>query len=112
MDRRDFLLLRKRGPERVLELSCERLYMRWADARSGAGALEEAERPGVPSWEGEPPTQITTVSPQSLLDELEGALAGADVLRLRDPRWLADPVFAAEVEARVDAFRARGGIVE
>jgi len=112
MGRRDFLLLRRRGTEQVLELSCEHLYMRWADARSGAGGLEEVERPGIPSWEGEPTTQIATASPESVLDELAKALAGADILRLLDRHWLADATFASEVEARVEAFRSRGGKVE
>lgn len=41
MNRRAFLRLTVRGRERVLDLSCERLYMRWVDARMG-GAVDAA----------------------------------------------------------------------
>ena len=112
MNRRDFLLLRRTGPERIVELSCERLYMRWADARSGAGGLEADEPPARATWEGEPPTEIETTSVEALFDELERALDHADTVRIRDHRWLSDAAFAAEVEARVEAFRTRGGKVE
>lgn len=128
MGRRDFLLLRRVGPERVLELSCERLYMRWADASSGAGGATEATRggrtdsnesgssgpnaPRAEPWEGEPPSDIVTTSPEALFQELERSLADADVLKLRHKQWLADFAFALEVESRVEAFRSRGGRVE
>ncbi len=108
MDRRDFLLLRSRGTERVLDLSCERLYMQWADARSGAGALEDPAAPD--DWmEGEPPTDIRTVSPAELFEELDRALVDADVLRVLDREWLSDAVFASEVTRRIATFEAGGG---
>jgi hypothetical protein len=112
LGRRDFLLLRRRGAERVLELSCERLYMCWADARSGAGALEEAEPADWPVWSGEPPAQLARPTPDAVLAELERALGDADRLRVTDPEWLADPAFAVEVDGRLQAFLARGGRVE
>ena len=95
----------------MLELSCERLYMRWSDAHSRAGALEGGESDSTWPWEGEPTTQIETATPEQLLDELDRALAGADTLRLVEPEWLSDRAFAAEIEARVEAFAARGGRV-
>jgi len=118
MDRRAFLLVKTRGRERVLELSCERLYMRWADARSGAGRPADTSVPGdVPAhdprpWHGEPPTEIVTPTTEDLFGALERALAEADVLRLRGRDWLSDRDFRREVEARVEAFRAGGGRVE
>ena len=112
MNRRAFLLLKTRGRERVLELSCERLFMRWADARSRAGAAVAAE-PGVHGvWEGEPPSDLMTQSVEAILAELDGALAEADVVRLSDREWLSDCAFRDEVERRLDAFRERGGRVE
>ena len=114
MNRRDFLLLRTRGRERVLELSCERLYMRYADAESGAGRAQLsgvcAEDPEP--CEGEPPTEIVTTTTSQLFAELERELSGADVLRVLERDWLAGEAFQREVEARVDAFRRRGGRVE
>jgi len=118
MDRRAFLLFRTKGRERVLELSCERLYMRWADASSGAGAVDGVE--SVPAgqlvghepWDGEPPTAVVTQTVQELFTELDGGLAVADTLRMKGVEWLADERFCGEVESRVDAFRARGGRVE
>ena len=113
MNRRDFLLLRTRGRERVLELSCERLYMRYADASSGAGrAKESVVSSEAEPWEGEPPTEIVTPTTSELFDELERELSVADVLHVLDLDWLTGEAFRREVEARVDAFRRRGGRVK
>ena len=114
MNRRDFLMLTTRGRKRVLELSCERLYMRYSDARSGAGRREESgEVDADPrSWEGEPPSEIETPTTDELFQVLERELSSADVLRMLDRDWLTDEAFRREVEARVDAFRRRGGRVE
>lgn len=114
MDRRAFFLLGTRGRERVLELSCEELYMRWADARNMAarGAPDASSGAGAEPWTGEPPTDIDAETTDALLADLDRELADADVLRVRDRQWLADPGFRADVESRIEAFRARGGRVE
>ncbi len=122
MNRRDFFLLSTRGSKRVLDLSCERLYMRYVDARSPAGRREEqgqvdadvdADIDADPqSWEGEPPTEIEKQTAGELFEELERELSNADVLRVLDRDWLAGGEFRLEVEARVEAFRRRGGRVE
>ena len=111
MNRRDFLLLKTRGQERVLELSCERLYMRYTDAK--AGALRASGGSGDPeSWEGEPPLEMVTPTTDDLLRELDEELASADVLHVLDRDWLVAGAFRGPVEARIDAFRRRGGRVE
>ena len=111
MNRRDFLLLKTRGQERVLELSCERLYMRYTDAKSGA--LRASGGSGDPeSWEGEPPLEMVTPTTDDLLRELDEELASADVLHVLDRDWLVAGAFRGPVEARIDAFRRRGGRVE
>ena len=103
-------MLRTRGSKKVLELSCEHLYIQWVDARSAstrsgkAGAQE--------SWEGEPPTQVRTASVTEILDHLERRLSSVDVLRVRNPEWLSDLRFRSEVDDRIERFRRRGGRVE
>lgn len=112
MNRRSFLLLKTKGRERVLDLSCERLFMRWADARSRAGSAVAAE-PGVHgAWEGEPPSDLVTQSVDDVLAELDRGLSEADVLRVVDREWLSDTTFREAVERRIAAFRDRGGRVE
>ena len=92
MNRRDFLLLKTRGQERVLELSCERLYMRYTDAKSGA--LRPSGGSGDPeSWEGEPPLEMVTPTTDDLLRELDEELASADVLHVLDRDWLVAGAF-------------------
>jgi osmotically-inducible protein OsmY len=91
--------------------------MRYVDAQSSAGRSPAGRSPaGVPdepqSWEGEPPTEIETPTLGELFEELDRELSRADVLRVHDREWLADGVFRVEVEARVEAFRSRGGRVE
>ncbi len=114
MNRRDFLTLGTRGEERILELSCERLYMRYADAQSDVGRREEPADVGAGShsWEGEPPMEIVTPTTSELFDELDRQLADADVLRVLQHEWLAGQEFGREIEARVETFRHRGGRVE
>lgn len=125
MNRRDFFRLTTKGSERVLDLSYEGLYMRYVDAqssagRSPAGAPEQGAGIDVElrldtepqSWEGEPPTEIETPTLAELFEELDRELSRADVLRVHDREWLADGAFRVEVEARVEAFRSRGGCVE
>jgi hypothetical protein len=114
MNRRDFLRLRTRGRERVLELSCEQLFMRYSDAESGAGRARAAGGvdPDPQSWEGEPPTEIVMPTTSELFEQFERELSSADVLRLMDRDWLDGGVFQREVEARIEAFVARGGRVE
>lgn len=121
MNRRAFLLLRTRGRERVLELSCQRLYVRWADARARAGAAVAAGTEGAAgtevaglqnAWGGEPPTELVVPTVEQILGELERGLAEADVLRVAETEWLSDPSFRGVIEPRVAAFREAGGRVE
>jgi hypothetical protein len=110
MNRRDFLRLRTRGDERELELSCERLYMAYVDAESGArgasGAAAEAP------WEGEPPTEIDTPTTDDVFRELERRLAAVDRLRVTGTEWLAGASLRGRLEHVINAFRARGGRVD
>ena len=113
MNRRDFFLLSTRGSKRVVDLSCEHLYMRYVDARSPAGRREGQGSDSDPqSWDGEPPTEIEKQTVGELFEELDRELSNADVLRVLDRDWLAAGEFRVEVEARVEAFRRRGGRVE
>jgi hypothetical protein len=113
MNRRDFLRLGTRGKERVLELSCERLHMRWVDARvTATTAAGGGARDDVAVWEGEPPLDVAVPTADQLLTELDEGLAGVRVLRVAGLEWLAETDFGREVQDRLDAFRRRGGRVE
>jgi hypothetical protein len=108
VNRRDLLLLRVDAGTKVFELECERLYMRYLDAR----------RPGAPAAPrddfelGEPEPHLAVESPRELFDGLRRDLDGADVLRVVGPQWLADAELRREVDALVAVLRARGGRVE
>jgi hypothetical protein len=111
MKRRDFLRLRVRGDERVLELSCERLYMAYVDAESAA-ATGPRDGPADLPWAGEPPTEIGLQTTTEVFAELDRRLAVADALYMVATDWLSDAGFRARVERAVEAFRRRGGRVE
>ena len=112
MNRRDFLLVRTRGKQRILELSCERLYVQYFDAESDLDSQDQ-EIPGEPAWwSGEPPTVIERPTSEELFRDLEDELARADVLRVRDRNWLMNGAFQDRFEALLPTFRARGGHVE
>jgi len=86
MNRRDFLLMRA-GRESSLELSCERLYMKFVDAAVNGSTAE-------------------------LFDWLDGQLRGVNQLRLLDSAWLASEDLKPQLEPLLASFRARGGRVE
>jgi hypothetical protein len=72
LNRRDFLKRTTRA-SRVLELSCERLYMRYVDAR-GAGRLPE------------------------FLHTLEVEIAAADEVRVTGREWLSHDDFRQDLD--------------
>ena len=111
IDRRAFLMLRTRGSKKVLELSCEQLYMQWVDAQSASTWSGEAGVEGS-SWDGEPPTRVRTAKVTEILDLLERRLSSVDVLRVLNPEWLTDERFRHDVDDRIVQFRRRGGRVE
>ena len=86
MNRRDFLLL-GRGRARTLEVSCERLYMTFVEARMNG-------------------------STAALLARLAEQSAQARRVRLRETAWLARDDFRSALQPVLDAFESRGGTVE
>lgn len=114
MNRRDFLRLRVRGGERVLELSCERLYVRYVDALAAERGRRVPDQGAPRPWEepGEPPLEVAERGAADLFAELDRRLASTDVLELIDREWLQPPDLRREIEARLVAFRARGGRIE
>ncbi|MCY4029219.1 MAG: hypothetical protein OXH75_23235 [Acidobacteria bacterium] len=86
MNRRDFILL-GRGRTRTLDVSCERLYMTFVEARMNG-------------------------STAALLARLAEQSAPAHRVRLRETMWLARADFRAALMPVIDAFESRGGTVE
>ena len=86
LNRREFLLLRLDPTDGGIELSCERLLMKYVDAQVDGTTTE-------------------------LLARLARELSGAHEVRLTDTEWLARGDFAAELGPVLDAFRQRGGKV-
>ena len=109
MNRRDFLLFRTDGRTKTVDLSCERLYMLYVDARNAESSdtPDALETPG-----GEPPARFEMRTTRQLFDDLARDLIDADVLRVTHTEWLAADDFKREVDALVDAVRARGMRVE
>ena len=108
MNRRDFLLLKTEGRTRTVDVSCERLYMRYVDARR-APEPEAADDEAV---DGEPPARFDQSSVRQLFDDIADDLDDVDVLRFTQIEWLAEAGFRKEVTALADRVRARGGRVE
>ena len=108
MNRRDLLLLKTAPDARVFELACASVYLRYLDT----------QRPSAPAtalddyWLGEPEPRLASLSARELFDSLQRDLAGAKVLRVVEPKWLADAALRQDVDALVARFRASGGRVE
>ncbi len=108
MNRRDLLLLKAAPDTRVFELACASLYMRYLGTQTPSApttALDDY-------WLGEPELQCASPSARELFDGLQRDLAGADLLRVVEPQWLADAELRQEVDALVVRFKASGGRVE
>lgn len=113
MNRRDFLSFGRSADQRVMELSCQQLYMQAFERRlmaepSAADVGESSD----PAASDEPPSRFDQATEEELFADLERRLHDVDVLRLVDVEWLAGADFRARVEALCTALRARGGRVE
>ena len=108
MNRRDLLLLKPTSNTRVFELACASLYMRYL----------RTQTPSAPAtvlddyWLGEPELQLASPNARELFEGLQRDLAGADLLRVVEPQWLADAELRQGVDALVARFKASGGRVE
>jgi hypothetical protein len=80
INRRDFLRCAARRP-RVIDLSCERLYMRYVDARS-AGSLP------------------------ALLESLQHEFSTVDEIRITHREWLSRDDFREDIGPLLRAFGA------
>ena len=109
MDRRDFLRIRRRGQARVVELSCESLYMQLASAGSEPGQDPSHESDW---WCEEPPAVIDGTLPEAVFADIERELSGAEVLRIQEVEWLRGGELGRRLGDVVAAFRRGGGRVE
>lgn len=111
MNRRDFLLFRTEGHERIVELSCQKLFVHFLDLSSGiargkteAGTLLDADW-----WAGEPPLEIGTTAPDDFFRSIQADILRADKLHITDMEWMAQGEFRIRVETLIAAFKAAGG---
>ena len=113
MNRRDFLLLRRAPSSRIVELSCQQLYVRYLDTKITGGAGDRQEADAAPhAWGGEPAPVFEERTFADVLRSIEDGLRDADVVRLNESAWLACEDVKLGLDRVLDAFRARGGRVE
>ena len=108
MNRRDLFLLRIRSGMRVVDVPCERLYMRYLDTQRPrrSGTVQDDY------FLGEPEPDYAMPSARELFDGLSEDLRGADMVRVIGQQWLADPEFRREVNDLLVRFQACGGRIE
>lgn len=111
MNRRDFLMFRTDGADRIVDLSCQKLFVHYLDMCSGfaqgtpeAGLLDDADW-----WAGEPPLEIATTAPDDFFRSVQADILNADKLRIVDMEWMAQEEFRIRMETLIAAFRAAGG---
>jgi hypothetical protein len=110
MNRRDFLTFKSERRLRVVELSCERLYMQVLDTQVTGGADDRAGEEA--SWSGEPAAVLARQTPDELFQQIDRDLNGVDVLRITDPHWRTAEALRRPLDAIVTRFRASGGRVD
>jgi hypothetical protein len=86
LNRRDFFRV-SLGQKHVLEVDCQRLYMRYVDSRA-EGTAEE------------------------LLARFSEELLRASEVRLHQHSWVAYSELQGAVSTLLERFRSRGGVVE
>lgn len=111
MNRRDFLTLRT-DKGRVMELSCQRLYMWYLDTQITSKGSRQLHENGSDRCAGEPPAVFDDRTIAQLFRGLEHDLLDVEVLRIRDKEWLIHEDLARELEELLSAFRLRSGRVE
>ena len=114
MKRRDFLLLRTEGNERVAHLSCEKLFMHYQDLNAGfqQGNKEEGIPDDADRWAGEPSLHIRRSDPETFFRGVLDDLKEVNAIQVQDMEWLAQGEFRVRVETLLTAFKARGGEVK
>jgi hypothetical protein len=112
MNRRDFLLLCSEGKERILEISCQKLYVHCLNARARQGAPETSGHlQGTEWWIGESSAAMGGAALDDIFLELQEHLRDVDKLLLRDAEWLLDEALKRRVQTLLKAFEERGGEV-
>ena len=114
MNRREFLLMKQVGNNKVVELSCEQLFMHYESAWQVDPPVV-SDTPGMedkPWWDGEPATDVRSTRLNELLAYLERHLGEVDVLQVSHRNWLKDEGFKAQVYGLLTEFQSRGGTVE
>ena len=114
MKRRDFLLLRTEGNERIAHLSCEKLFMHYQDLNAGfqQGNKEEGIPDDADWWAGEPSLHIRRSDPETFFRGVLDDLKEVNAIQVQDMEWLAQGEFRVRVETLLTAFKARGGEVK
>ena len=114
MKRRDFLLLRTEGNERVAHLSCEKIFMQYQDLNAGfqQGNKEEGIPDDADWWAGEPALHIRRSDPETFFRGVLDDLKEVNAIQVQDMEWLAQGEFRVRVETLLTAFKARGGEVK
>jgi len=112
MDRREFLSFGRHGPERLLELSCERLHVRWVHAQALAALEGVDEEPTFES--GEPHIVFGTSlrsTPSAIVvdDSLEPLHVSSP---LGEPAQPSQPIARASAQGLAAALRHRARSVE
>jgi hypothetical protein len=110
MHRRDLLLLRTTSGRSIAELSCERLYMQFVDAKAAPAAT--CSHPTTEVEQGEPEAAFNTRSAGQIFDDLADTLSRADIVKVVDRSWLTDRAFNERVEGLLNAVRVRGTRVD
>ncbi|MDA1371121.1 MAG: hypothetical protein O2971_10215 [Proteobacteria bacterium] len=113
MNRREFLLFRTEGSQRVAELSCEKLFMHFQDLNSSVqqGREEQGTLADADWWAGEPALLINTIDHEEFFRAVLSDLQNVDQLSVKDVEWLVQGDFRIRVDTLLAAFQAGGGQV-
>jgi hypothetical protein len=110
MNRRDFLLLRRERELRVVEISCQRLCMRYLDTLMTGADPTEGDAPDP--WGHEPSSVVQPRSTAQLFECIAQDLREADVVRIVEPHWIKEGELSDGLDRVVGDFKKRGGRVE
>jgi hypothetical protein len=109
MDRREFLLLKRRPRGRGFELSCRWLYMKCLDTQVTGHPSSHSTDSDLQNGEG--PAVVDARTIRQLFDDLDDQLRDVDTVRVTHVDWLTGEL-RVELGGLLHAFRTRGGRVQ
>ena len=114
VNRRDFILCRATSSGKIVEISCETLYMHIMDIQTASRVSRlKVSGENKNTWmSDEPSLYFDTGSVESLFCDLQSQVNNCKKIRLLNTSWIVNGLFRDKMETLLANFRELGGEIE